>query len=287
MAATVLGVIGGSGIYGIPGLEAVRETKLDTPFGPPSDALVRGRIGETELVFLPRHGRHHTLAPDRIDYRANVCAMKLAGVTHLVSLSAVGSLREDIAPGDVVVVDQYVDWTRRRAGTFFDAGVVAHVGFADPVCPILAAAAARAAQRAGGRVHASGAYVCIEGPQFSTLAEAHVHRQLRFEIIGMTNVTEAKLAREAELCYATLAMITDYDCWHPGHSSVTVAEIIANLNQNAANAAAVLRAAIRRMPAGRECRCGQALAHAILTDPARVPPAARRRLAPLLGKYVK
>ncbi len=281
-----IGIIGGSGLYAMPGLEAAREVRLKTPFGDPSDAFVVGRIENRSVAFLARHGRGHRLTPSEINYRANVYGMKLLGVERVISVSAVGSLQEDLRPLEFLIPDQFYDRTRGRISTFFGDGVVAHVGFGQPVCPQLGGVLGDACDAVTVPVHRGGTYVCMEGPQFSTLAEAHVHRQLRFEIIGMTNVTEAKLAREAELCYATVAMITDYDCWHPQHSSVTVGEIITNLNRNAENALNVLRAAIRAMPTERSCRCGKSLAHAIVTDPAYIPAAARRRLAAIVGKYL-
>lgn len=281
-----IGIIGGSGLYSMPGLEGVRESRVKTPFGEPSDALVFGTIEGRRVVFLARHGRGHRILPSEINFRANLYAMKLAGVERVISISAVGSLREDLQPLEFLIPDQFYDRTHRRISTFFGGGIVAHVGFDKPTCPHLSGILAEACDASGVTVHRGGTYVCMEGPQFSTLAEAHVHRQLRFDVVGMTNATEAKLAREAELCYATVAMITDYDCWHPQHSSVTVEEIIANLNRNAENAQNVVRAAVRRIPASRECRCGSALAHAILTDRARIPAAARRRLSAIVGKYL-
>src|ERR1700739_861389 len=266
LPAAEIGIIGGSGLYSMPGLEHVREWRVKTPFGDPSDALVLGTLEGKRVAFLSRHARGHRFTPSEINYRANLYAMKLAGVTRLISVSAVGSLREDLRPLEFMIPDQFYDRTKLRVSTFFGDGIVAHVGFDKPTCAQLSNVLGNACDAAGVKTHRGGTYVCIEGPQFSTLAEAHVHRQLRFEIVGMTNVTEAKLAREAELCYATVAMITDYDCWHPEHSSVTVAEIIANLNKNTENAQNVLRAAVRQMPAERGCRCGSALAHAILTD---------------------
>jgi 5'-methylthioadenosine phosphorylase len=281
-----IGIIGGSGLYAMPGLEAAREVRMKTPFGDPSDALVVGNIEGHRVAFLARHGRGHRFMPSEINYRANLYAMKLLGVERVISVSAVGSLQEELRPLEFLIPDQFYDRTRGRVSTFFGDGIVAHVGFDKPVCPQLGGVIGEACDSAGVTTHRGGTYVCMEGPQFSTLAEAHVHRQLRFEVIGMTNVTEAKLAREAELCYVTLAMITDYDCWHPAHSSVTVAEIITNLNRNAENALNVLRAAIRAMPAERTCRCGKSLAHAIITDPAYIPAAARQRLSAIVGKYL-
>jgi 5'-methylthioadenosine phosphorylase len=285
-AAAEIGIIGGSGLYSMPGLERVREWRVKTPFGDPSDALVLGTLEGKRVAFLSRHGRGHRFTPSEINYRANLYAMKLAGVERVISVSAVGSLREDLRPLEFLIPDQFYDRTRLRVATFFGGGIVAHVGFDKPTCPQLGTVLGGACDAAGVKAHRGGTYVCIEGPQFSTLAEAHVHRQLRFEVIGMTNVTEAKLAREAELCYATVAMITDYDCWHPEHSSVTLAEIIANLNRNAESACNVIRQAVRAMPAERECKCGKALAHAIVTERALIPAAARRRLAAIIGKYI-
>jgi 5'-methylthioadenosine phosphorylase len=285
-AAAEIGIIGGSGLYSMPGLEKTREWRVKTPFGEPSDALVLGTLEGKRVAFLARHARGHRLLPSEINYRANLYALKLLGVERVISVSAVGSLREDLRPLEFLIPDQFYDRTRSRASTFFGGGIAAHVGFDKPTCPQLSGLVGAACDAAGVKAHRGGTYVCIEGPQFSTLAEAHVHRQLRFEVIGMTNVTEAKLAREAELCYVTIAMITDYDCWHPEHSSVTVAEIIANLNRNAEAACNVIRHAVRAMPAARECKCGRALAHAIITEPALVPAAARRRLAAIIGKYI-
>jgi 5'-methylthioadenosine phosphorylase len=281
-----IGIIGGSGLYSMPGLEHIREWRVKTPFGDPSDALVLGTLEGKRVAFLARHGRGHRLMPSEINYRANLYAMKLAGVKRLISVSAVGSLREELRPLEFLIPDQFFDRTYRRISTFFGDGIVAHVGFDRPVCPQLAGVLGSACDLAGVKAHRGGTYVCIEGPQFSTLAEAHVHRQLRFEVIGMTNVTEAKLAREAELCYATVAMITDYDCWHPEHSSVTLAEIIANLNRNAESAASVIRHAVRNMPSEPACKCEKALAHAIITSPKLVPASARKRLAAIIGKYI-
>jgi len=285
-AAAEIGILGGSGLYSMPGLEKAREWRVKTPFGEPSDALVLGTVEGKRVAFLARHARGHRLLPSEINYRANLYAMKLAGVTRVISVSAVGSLREDLRPLEFLVPDQFYDRTRLRIATFFGGGIVAHVGFDKPTCAQLGAVLGAACDAAGVKVHRGGTYICIEGPQFSTLAEAHVHRQLRFDVIGMTNVTEAKLAREAELCYATIAMITDYDCWHPEHASVTLGEIIANLNRNAESACNVIRHALREMPTERECKCGRALAHAIVTEPAAVPAATRRRLAAIIGKYI-
>ena len=285
-AAAEIGIIGGSGLYSMAGLKDTREIRVKTPFGEPSDVIVVGTLEGKRVAFLARHGRGHRILPSEINFRANLCAMKQLGVERVISVSAVGSLQEDLRPGEFLVVDQFVDRTKSRVSTFFGGGLVAHVTFDKPTCAQVSAVLADASRHCGVKVHPRGTYVCIEGPQFSTLAEAHVHRQLRFEVIGMTNVTEAKLAREAELCYASIAMITDYDCWHPEHESVTGAQIIATLNQNAENAQKVLREAVRAMPKERNCKCGAALRHALITDLKLVPAATKKRLAPIIGKYL-
>jgi len=284
--AARIGIIGGSGLYSMPGITDARERRIRTPFGDPSDAFIIGALEGKRVAFLARHGRGHRLLPSEINYRANIYALKLLGVERIVSVSAVGSLKEELQPMDFLIPDQFYDRTRLRASTFFGRGLVAHVTFDKPTCAQLSEVLAGACDRARVKVHRGGTYICMEGPQFSTLGEAHVHRQLRFDVIGMTNATEAKLAREAEICYATIAMISDYDCWHPQHDAVTVAQIIDNLNRNAENAQNVIREAVRAMPAGRSCKCGSALAHAIATDRACIPAATRRRLAPLVGKYL-
>jgi 5'-methylthioadenosine phosphorylase len=280
----VLGVVGGSGIYDLPGLSAVESVAVDTPFGAPSDAVVRGRLGETTLLFLPRHGRGHTTPPHAINYRANVCALKRLGATHLVSLSAVGSMREEIRPGDVVVVDQYVDLTRRRASSFFDDEVAAHVSFADPVCPLLAQALIAAARAAGATVHESGTYVCMEGPQFSTRAESRIYRGWGVSVIGMTAMPEAKLAREAELPYATLALATDYDCWHSSEEAVTVDAVIAVLRKNAEAARRTVVELARRLPDPAASPASRALDGAVITAPEAISESARARLGWLLER---
>jgi 5'-methylthioadenosine phosphorylase len=281
-----IGIIGGSGLYAMTGLSDIRELKVKTPFGDPSDAVVLGTLEGKRVAFLARHGRGHRILPSEINFRANIYAMKDLGVERVISVSAVGSLQEELRPGEFLVPDQFFDRTKNRVSTFFGGGLVAHVTFDKPTCSEVSAILADASVHCGVKVHRRGTYVCIEGPQFSTLAEAHVHRQLRFEVIGMTNVTEAKLAREAELCYATIAMITDYDCWHPEHESVTATQIIATLNQNAENAQHVLRQAVREMPAERKCKCGSALQHALVTDLKLVPAATKKRLGAIIGKYL-
>ena len=285
-APAILGIIGGSGLYEMPGLTAIREVRVRTPFGDPSDAFVTGILEGRRVAFLARHGRGHRLLPSELNFRANIYALKLLGAERILSVSAVGSLREALEPGHFLVPDQFFDRTKHRMDTFFGGGIVAHISFDRPTCPHLSGVLADAADAAGVKVHRGGTYVCIEGPQFSTRAESHVFRQLHFDIIGMTNVTEARLAREAEICYATLAMITDYDCWHPQHDSVTAAQVIECLVRNADNARSVVRAAVAAMPAARACQCGQALAHAIFTDRKLIPAAAKKRLAAILGSHL-
>jgi 5'-methylthioadenosine phosphorylase len=285
-AQATIGIIGGSGLYAMSGLTNTREIRVKTPFGEPSDALVVGTLEGKRVAFLARHGRGHRILPGDINYRANIYAMKVLGVERIISVSAVGSLKEDLRPGEFLVPDQFFDRTRNRASTFFGNGIVAHVAFAHPTCGQLSGVLGDACIHEAVKVHRRGTYVCIEGPQFSTLAEAEVHRQLRFDVIGMTNVTEARLAREAEICYSTIAMITDYDCWHPEHESVTASQIMATLNQNAENAQKVLRSAVRQLPTDRSCKCGSALQHALVTDLKIVPRASKKRLAAIVGKYI-
>ncbi|MGH9714142.1 MAG: S-methyl-5'-thioadenosine phosphorylase [Candidatus Acidiferrales bacterium] len=282
-----IGIIGGSGLYTMEGLTDTREVRVKTPFGDPSDAIVIGTLEGQRAAFLARHGRGHRFSPSDINYRANICAMKQLGVERLISVSAVGSLRDDLPPLDFLIPDQFFDRTRGRTATFFaNCGVVAHVGFDKPTCAHLSAHLAEACDKAGVKVHRGGTYVCMEGPQFSTLAESHTYRQLRFDVIGMTNLTEAKLAREAELCYATIAMITDYDCWHPQHDAVTLSEIMGNLEKNTKNVQRVIHEVARDLAEARQCKCGGALAHAIVTDRKVIPPAAKKKLAPIIGKYI-
>ncbi|HEV2194234.1 MAG TPA: S-methyl-5'-thioadenosine phosphorylase [Candidatus Acidoferrum sp.] len=285
-AQASIGIIGGSGLYSMSGLTDTREIRVKTPFGDPSDTIMLGILEGKRVAFLARHGRGHRILPSEINYRANIYAMKLLGAERIISVSAVGSLKEDLRPGEFLVPDQFFDRTKNRASTFFGDGLVAHVAFAHPTCGELSGVLANACAREAVKVHRRGTYICIEGPQFSTLAEAEVNRQLRFDVIGMTNLTEAKLAREAEICYATIAMITDYDCWHPDHESVTAAQIIATLNQNAENAQKVLRAAVRELPTARSCKCGATLKHSLVTDMKLVPKATKKRLSAIIGKYI-
>jgi 5'-methylthioadenosine phosphorylase len=281
----VLGIIGGSGLYDLPGLSGARAEAVRTPFGDPSDPIVVGRLGEEEVAFVSRHGAGHRLSPSDVPYRANLHALKQLGATRVISVSAVGSMKEEIAPGHLVLPTQYVDRTVARPRTFFGDGVVAHVAFADPVCPQLHGHLNAACFAAGATVHAKGTYVCIEGPQFSTRAESELYRSWKADVIGMTALPEARLAREAELCYATVALATDYDCWHPAHDAVTIAHVIETMQSNVALAREVIRNAVLALGRIRErtCACGHALDAAVMTAPSRIPAAARERLALLLG----
>jgi len=282
--AHVLGVIGGSGLYQMPGLEGVEEIVVETPWGRPSDAVIQGRLDGTRVLFLPRHGRGHRVPPHAINFRANVWALKSLGATHVVSVSAVGSLREEIAPGDLVVVDQFIDRTR-RVGTFFDQGLAVHVSMADPVCPALAAALHEAAMTTGANVHKGGTYVCIEGPRFSTRAESHMFRSWGANVVGMTNVPECFLARELELPYATLALSTDYDCWHSGHDAVDVQTVVAVMRKNVDRAQKAIRAVATRLPDAARSPATGALQFAMMTDLATLEPALRAKFEPVFGKY--
>jgi 5'-methylthioadenosine phosphorylase len=280
-----IGIIGGSGLYSMPGFEASEEMVIKTPFGDPSDNFVLGTLAGQKVAFLTRHGRGHRLSPSELNFRANIWGMKSLGVERIISLSAVGSLKEEHRPLDFVIPDQFFDRTRGRISTFFGEGLVAHISFADPICPQLAGVVAAACNSAGVNTKRGGTYLCMEGPAFSTKAESNVYRSWGMDVIGMTNLQEAKLAREAEICYVTVAMVTDYDCWHPQHDAVTVNDIIANLVKNAQNACAVVANAVAAMPANRTCKCGSALAHAILTDKATVPATTRQKLGLLVDKY--
>ncbi len=286
MTEPTLGVIGGSGLYELPGLAAVERVRVETPFGDPSDELVVGRLGGTRLVFLPRHGRGHRLLPSELPFRANLWALKHLGCEWIVAVSAVGSLREEIAPGHVVVPDQFIDRTHGRASTFFGRGIVAHVQFADPVCPVLSRALVEAARAEGATVHAGGTYVCMEGPQFSTRAESHLYRSWGAHVIGMTNLQEAKLAREAEICLATLALSTDYDCWNTAHGDVEIEAVLAVIAANVDLARRTIARLAGRLPERRGCPCPEALRGAIVTDRAAIPATVRRDLAPILGRYL-
>ena len=280
-----IGIIGGSGLYSMPGFEAAEEMVIMTPFGDPSDNYVLGTLAGKHVAFLTRHGRGHRLSPSELNFRANIYGMKSLGVERIISLSAVGSLKEEHRPLDFVIPDQFFDRTRGRISTFFGEGLVAHISFADPICPQLADVVSYACMSTGVNTKKGGTYLCMEGPAFSTKAESNVYRSWGMDVIGMTNLQEAKLAREAEICYVTVAMVTDYDCWHPHHDAVTVSDIIGNLMKNAENACAVVAAAVAAMPTGRTCKCGSALKHAILTDKAAVPAATRQKLGILVDKY--
>jgi 5'-methylthioadenosine phosphorylase len=281
-----IGIIGGSGLYSMPGFEAQEEATIDTPFGWPSDNYVLGTLAGRKVAFLARHGRGHKISPSELNFRANIYGMKSLGVERIISLSAVGSLKEEHRPLDFVIPDQFFDRTRGRVSTFFGEGLVAHISFADPICPELAGVVSAACQAAGVNSKKGGTYLCMEGPAFSTKAESNVYRSWGMDVIGMTNLQEAKLAREAEMCYVTVAMVTDYDCWHPAHDAVTVNEIIGNLVKNAENACRVVAEAVAAMPVGRGCKCGSALSHAILTDRKLVPAATRTKLGILIEKYI-
>ncbi len=281
-----IGIIGGSGLYDMAELTDREERRVQTPFGEPSAPYVVATLRGKRVAFLARHGAGHRLLPSELNFRANIYGLKTLGVEYILSASAVGSLKQEYAPQHLVIPDQFVDRTRGRISTFFGRGLVAHVGFAHPFCAPLSDIAFRAAQAAGATVHKGGTYVCMEGPQFSTLAESRLYRSWGMDIIGMTNLQEAKLAREAEICYTTIALVTDYDCWHPEHDQVTVEMIVANLMQNARTAQQVIAGAVEQLPFPRTCECASALKHAILTRPEAVPADVKRDLAPIVGKYL-
>jgi len=287
MEKAQIGIIGGSGLYQMDGLTDVREIGVETPFGKPSDNFILGTLEGARVAFLARHGRGHRLMPTELPFRANIYAMKLLGVERIISASAVGSLQERYAPMDIVIPDQFFDRTRGRVSTFFGEGLVAHIAFAHPVCQTLGDVVAGAGESARVKIHRGGTYLCMEGPAFSTLAESRLYRSWGMDVIGMTNLQEAKLAREAEICYSTMALVTDYDCWHPDHDAVTVEMIIEYLNKNSANAQVIIRDAVRRLAATpRDCKCGGALRHAILTQPGAIPTETKKKLAAIIGKYV-
>ncbi|HEV8426665.1 MAG TPA: S-methyl-5'-thioadenosine phosphorylase [Pyrinomonadaceae bacterium] len=287
-AGVRVGIIGGSGLYQMPELTAVEEVKVDTPFGPPSDSFIVGTLEGERVAFLPRHGRGHRLTPTEVPFRANIYAMKLLGVESILSASAVGSLQEKYAPLDMVIPDQFFDRTRGRVreSTFFGEGIVAHISFAHPVCERLGDMLEQSCRATDVKAHRGGTYLCMEGPAFSTLAESNVYRSWGMDIIGMTNLQEAKLAREAEICYATLALVTDYDCWHPGHDAVSIETVVEYLNKNVRNAQTILREALKLMKDGeRSCKCGSALQHAIFTAPNLWPEATTKKLEAIIKKY--
>jgi 5'-methylthioadenosine phosphorylase len=281
-----IGIIGGSGLYQMDGLSEVEEIEIETPFGKPSDAYRVGTLEGKRVAFLARHNRHHTILPSELNFRANIYGLKKLGVDWILSASAVGSLKEEVHPLDIVLPDQFYDRTKARVSTYFGEGIVAHISFAHPICSQLADVIQQAARDAGVPVKRGGTYVCMEGPQFSTLAESNVYRKNGGDLIGMTNLQEAKLAREAEICYTTIALVTDYDCWHPQHDAVTVTEVIENLKKNSENAQKIIRSSVKRLPVDRTCKCGHALKHAIMTDLKTAPKATKERLDLLLKKYI-
>lgn len=286
MPTARLAVIGGSGFYQMEGIESVEEVRVSTPFGEPSDSIVIGQLAGQSVAFLPRHGRGHRITPTEVNHRANIYALKTLGVERIISVSACGSMREEIRPLDIVVPDQLIDWTRSRKSTFFGDGLVVHVGFADPFCPELTSALFEAARESGARAHQGGTYVCIEGPQFSTRAESNLYRRWGVDLIGMTACPEAKLAREAEICYGILALATDYDCWRVSEEAVTVEMVVQNLARNVATAKQIVRQVVGTLAKERTCECGSALATAIITQPELIPAETKERLAPIVGKYL-
>ena len=286
MAQAEIGIIGGSGLYSMPGFTNVHEERVETPFGSPSEVFVLGELEGRKVAFLARHGRGHRILPTELNFRANIYAMKKLGVGQILSLSAVGSLKEEHKPSDFVVPDQFIDRTFQRTSTFFGEGIVGHISFADPVCAHVAKAAAAGCKSVGVEAHLGGTYVCMEGPQFSTRAESNLYRSWGADVIGMTNLQEAKLAREAEICYATIAMVTDYDCWREGHDAVTIEEVIAVAHKNAENAAKVVKAAVASLPKERTCACATAAQYAVMTDKTSIPAATKEKLSLLFGKYL-
>jgi len=287
MKPMTIGVIGGSGLYEIEGLTNIEEVSVDTPFGAPSDVYITGMLGSVKMVFLPRHGRGHRYLPSEVPYRANIFGMKKLGVQRIISVSAVGSMKEEIVPGHIVIPDQFFDRTQgKRASTFFGQGVAGHVQFADPVCPELVGVLCEAGQLAGATVHKGGTYICIEGPNFSTRAESTIYRSWGVDVIGMTNLPEARLAREAEICYGTVALATDYDCWHDGHDDVTVEAVLEIIRQNVAMARNLIKYAAGALTSEPRCACGESLKYAVMTDRDLIPSQTRKNLEPILGKYL-
>jgi len=286
MAEIEIGIIGGSGLYNMEGLSGVKEVEIDTPFGAPSDRYIVGELEGRKVAFLARHGRGHRFLPSEINYRANIYGFKKLGAEWIISASAVGSMKEEIKPTDIVIPDQFFDRTKNRISTFFGEGIVAHISFADPLCPTLSEILYRAGMEVGATMHKGGTYICIEGPQFSTKAESRIYRSFGVDVIGMTNLTEAKLAREAELCYATLALVTDYDVWHEAEESVTVEMIVANLTKNAETAKRIIKKAVAMIPEERKCGCATALKDAIITDRKVIPDEVKKRLSLIIGKYL-
>jgi len=286
MREAEIGIIGGSGLYEMEGLSDIRTVKVETPFGDPSDEFILGTLEGRRLAFLPRHGRGHRIIPSEINFRANIYAMKKLGVERIISVSAVGSMREELAPGHIVVPDQFYDHTRHRKSTFFGSGIVAHVGFADPICGELSGILYNAGVAVGAKITKGGTYLCMEGPQFSTRGESRIYRQWGVDVIGMTNVTEAKLAREAEICYATIALVTDYDCWHETEEDVTIEAVIAILKKNVETAKSIIKAALGDIPPVPGCSCGEALKYAIMTPAGLIPEKTKADLDIFIGKYI-
>jgi 5'-methylthioadenosine phosphorylase len=287
MSEKVVGVIGGSGLYEMEGLEEVQTISLKTPFGNPSDAFIVGHLDGVKIAFLPRHGKGHRIQPSSLNFRANIYAMKKLGVQWIIGVSAVGSMKESIRPGDMVIPNQFIDQTKGRPSTFFNDGIVGHVSFADPVCPALSQILCEAGKEAGATVHKDGTYICIEGPQFSTRAESRLYRTWGVDIIGMTNLPEAKLAREAEICYSTIAFATDYDCWHQAAGDVSIGEVLRILAQSAKIAKNAIRQAIKHLPEERDCLCANALQYALITGKKFIPEKTKKDLKPIIGKYIK
>lgn len=286
MSDIKLGVLGGSGLYSMEDLEVVGKVSVPTPFGEPSDQMVVGKLLGIPLVFLPRHGVGHRISPSAINYRANIFAFKKMGVERIVSISAVGSMKEDIVPGHIVVPDQFIDWTRQRNSSFFPEGIVGHVSFADPVCPEMYAAVIKSAEAAGATVHAGGTYICVEGPQFSTRAESDLYRTWGVDVIGMTNVTEAKLAREAGICYVTIALATDYDCWRREEEAVTLDAVLEIMHKNVELAQSILKEFVGELDEKRQCPCGEAAKNAVVTARDKIPASLKKELKPLFGSYL-
>jgi 5'-methylthioadenosine phosphorylase len=286
MSAVVIGVIGGSGLYHMEGLADIREVEVKTPFGKPSDKFIKGKLGKTQLVFIPRHGKGHRWLPTEVNFRANIFGMKKLGVERIIAVSAVGSLREEIAPGDLVVPDQAIDRTTQRPSTFFGRGIVAHVSLADPFCKDLSERLCNAATQARAKVHPKGTYLCMEGPQFSTRAESHLYRSWGADVIGMTNLQEAKLAREAEICFGTLALATDYDCWNQAAGDVEIEHVLEILAQNVELAQKIIGYVVQSLEDVRSCACASSLKNAIITERSRIPKKVRADLRPIIGKYL-
>lgn len=284
---SIIGIIGGSGLYEIEGIKNIEYLEVDTPWGPPSDSLIKGSIDDVELIFLPRHGRGHKITPSEINYKANIFSLKKLGVHKIISVSAVGSMKQEIAPGHVVVADQFIDFTKKRESTFFGDGLVAHISMADPVCPTLSQVLFNSSLKLGATVHMGGTYLCIEGPQFSSRAESELYRSWNIDVIGMTNMPEAKLAREAEMCYSTLAFATDYDCWNEAHDNVTVDEIIETLNKNVDMAKKIIQNVVPLLSASPSCSCDSALESAIITDREQISDDVKEKLDVLIKRIIK